>query len=129
MMMAVRAASERSTSGDGERADVLLQVKDWLTNAVELLQRGRPAFDPAPLLALMRKAPASSSPAVVSGPAAPALADSAPANGPADAPASEPAPAAADLPSFSISDPGLARDFVAEAREHFDSADEGLLTL
>ena len=92
-------------------ADILFAAKDWLERAVKAYAHSEPQIGMEEILPrLVRDAASAAAPA--STPAAPAAAAS-----------------AASLSSVPIGDRSLAADFVGEAQEHFDAADENLLRL
>jgi two-component system chemotaxis sensor kinase CheA len=114
----------------GSSTDTLLKVKDWLDEAVACMAAGAPIpSGDAAIKLLTAEASASSRPAAGKSPAPTKVeAPESPAASPVPEPAA-PAVPVADMPGFAVSDPDLARDFVAESREHFELADDGLLTL
>ena len=97
-------------------ADVLFSAKDWLERAVKAYAQGEPPIAMDEILPKLARAPSK--------PSVPAPAPQAEAASAAEAVA--PAAAKSTVP---IGDRSLAADFVGEAQEHFDSADENLMRL
>ena len=94
-------------------ADMLFAARDWLERAIKAYGQGEPPAGMEEILSRLTRPPALPVAAVV------APAEGAPA-------ALDPGLAAASVP---IGDRSLAADFVGEAQEHFESADENLLRL
>lgn len=101
--------------------DVLLSTLDWIARAATAFGGGQSIPSSDSLLALFQTPPAP--PPI---PPPPPAAAAKPERSPA--PDEPPAPSPAES-SIKISDADLARDFTAEAQEHFDIADENLLIL
>ena len=99
-------------------SDVLFAALDWISRAIDAFGRGIPIEGADQLIELFKN-PSLSPPSSRPSPPAPPL--SAP-------PAPKPPSAYLDI-SIKISDIELANDFLAEAQEHFDLADEHLLIL
>lgn len=108
-------------AGSKVSVDVLFQTKDWLLAAAEARSAGKKEPLPAALLEIYKNAsaPVNVEPAPVAPPPPP------PPPPPAE---TAPAPQVQEE-ALKISDPDLTKDFVTEAQEHFEIADQGLLTL
>lgn len=98
---------------DSIGGDVLLSALDWISRAASAFAKGSPAENPQPILDLFASAPKAPPPAPISAPTPDPAADSA---------------ALAPKP-IRIGDPDLAADFLNEAQEHFEIADENLIIL
>ncbi|MEI6210450.1 MAG: chemotaxis protein CheA [bacterium] len=108
-------------------ADILFAAKDWLERAVKAYSRGErlPAMEE--ILSQFVRAPVCApNPAAAPAPVVPAGGVSAPA---ASAPAVQTTAAPVANILVTIGDRSLAADFVGEAQEHFDAADENLMRL
>lgn len=108
-------------------ADILFAAKDWLERAVKAYSRGErlPAMEE--LLSQFVRAPVCApNPEAAPAPAVPAGGVSATA---ASAPAVQTTAAPVANILVTIGDRSLAADFVGEAQEHFDAADENLMRL
>ncbi|NLG34986.1 MAG: chemotaxis protein CheA [Lentisphaerae bacterium] len=110
--------------------DVLLSSLDWIAHASASFGRGE-SIDPAEaLLTQLQAPPPPPPPAAPKEPAPPVPVPPPAADAPPPAPEPPPPPPPANMPStLAISDADLASDFIAEAQEHFDIADENLLIL
>jgi two-component system chemotaxis sensor kinase CheA len=120
--------------------DRLIEAKDWIEQAIAMLAAGEMPGMPDDLIRRFADEPSKGSPEPKPRPAPapakpPSPAPAVPAPGKAAAGAPEqPQPTASHPktvlpPEVVISDPDMARDFVTEAHEHFESADENLMTL
>ena len=116
--------------GQSISPDILLAFKDWFENAIEACRQGSPLPETAPVMRRFtgqaQEEDSEPTPHATGGDPAPA-ADS-------SATGQTPAPAAAEthdplLEPLAISDPEITGEFINEAQEHFDIADENLLTL
>jgi two-component system chemotaxis sensor kinase CheA len=134
-------AAEDCIGGDvsGISVDALLDIKDWLDKAVKAYAGDKKPQSPPDILSKRTKAPGSeASVAADTGPVKPPAVNESDAGrvtslgeespGQVTLP-TETEDVAKDANSVSISDRDLARDFVGEAQEHFDMADENLLIL
>ena len=110
--------------------DILLEFKDWFEAAVQACNKGGPVLEPA-FLSRDRQAPEPVQPAggdQTEHAQTPEAHDPTPNQEP---PAQDTTPPEDDplLQSVPISDPEITAEFITEAQEHFDIADENLLTL
>ena len=97
---------------DSIGGDVLLSALDWISRSANAFAKGMPSENPQAILDLF----------------------SAPSKSPQPPPPAPPPGAPADAPDQSlkpirIGDPDLAADFLNEAQEHFEIADENLIIL
>lgn len=96
--------------------DVMLNTLDWIARAVDAFRRSAPPEGTEEMLAQFNSAVAAPPPVQEPEPSAPPPAEEEPID-------------AAAMESVIIADIDLAHDFVTEAQEHFDIADENLLIL
>lgn len=101
--------------------DTLFAAKDWLTKAWSSYSHSKiPEAPPATLFSTVETGPAVE----------PESPDSTAETTPViTEPTAEPAPVLREMPAIELSDVDLVRDFVAESYEHFEIANENLLTL
>ena len=109
--------------------DILLEFKDWFEAAVQACNKGGPVLEPA-FLSRASQDPEPSQPANADQ-TEHAQAPESHDPPPNQEPAQDTAPPEDDplLQSVPISDPEITAEFITEAQEHFDIADENLLTL
>jgi len=98
--------------------ELLMEIRDWLEQAVRAFSGGVSQSGSEAVIAKLSAAETAACPPPTAEGHAPAGATEAP-----------PAVASAVLPGIEISDKDLAREFVAEAQEYFESADQNLLIL
>lgn len=106
--------------------DILLAFKDWFESAIEACRQGSAVPDTDPIMRRFTGEAEDSD-----SPSQPPADDPAPAAEPS-VPAEQSGPAATPDPllePLAISDPEITGEFINEAQEHFDIADENLLTL
>ncbi len=109
--------------------DILLGFKDWFQEAIEACNAGSPIPEPEFLVHLDAKSAKSNEQGLQNSAQAPAPADA--ETDLQDRLQSEASPAAQDpiLQAVQISDPEITGEFITEAQEHFEIADESLITL
>ena len=109
------AVEDYILSGKEIQVDLLLEAKDWLERAVSSCKNGTEPENPAKFIEkLISNSGSASAVAEVAAPVAPVA---------------PPVMEQQHVTAINISDAEMARDFVNEAQEHFDSADDNLLTL
>ena len=110
---------------DAIATDVLLTTLDWIARATAAFGCGEPIPSADPLLALFQAPPVPiPAPPPAPAPIPVATATTEPTADRNESPSPPPKESA-----ITISDADLAKDFTAEAQEHFDIADENLLIL